>query len=90
MSINYNFKNTKFCINGEEIPCEIKSVNITEGLDDISDVDDFGLHFNSNEEATLTVKTKLTNVQAWKIIGEWDKLRWYQKLWIRFTDWFGR
>lgn len=84
------FENPKFYIDGKEIPCEIHNVDTVIYNPD-NDIDDFGLHFDPDEKIiSLTCKNKLNSVLFAKLLGVWDLLRWYQKLWIRFTDLFGR
>ena len=88
MSINYNFKNTKIYIDGKEVPCETYEI---EDLEYNNDIDDFGLHFNPDEEdVLLTFQSKINSLLYTKIIGIWDELKWYQKLWIRIISLFGR
>lgn len=78
---NSKFENAKFYIDGKEIPCEIVSI---ENLDYTNDIDDFGLHFNPEKEATLSCSiNKFSFISYLKLIGYWDYLEWYRKLWIR-------
>lgn len=78
---NSKFENAKFYIDGKEIPCEIVSVDIAKNLNDI---DDFGLHFDPEKETTLSCSiSKFSFISYLKLIGYWNYLEWYRKLWIR-------
>ena len=84
---NSKFKSTKTYINGKEISCEIYEF---DNLDYINDIDDFGLHFDPAEkEIALSFQLDMNFVEFAKLLGIWDKLRWYQKLWCRICSWFG-
>ena len=77
---NSKFKDAKFYIDGKEIPCEIHEV---ENLNYTNDIDDFGLHFNPKKEATLNLSVnRFFFIKYLKLIGYWESLEWYRKLWI--------
>jgi hypothetical protein len=83
---DFNTSNTKIYFNGKEIPCK---TYVFQVKDISNDIDDFGTHFNQNHETTFTCSLSKVNVRNFsKLIGVWDNLKWYQKLWIIITDWF--
>lgn len=85
---NSKFKDAKFYIDGKEIPCEIHEV---KDLDYSNDIDNFGLHFNPEEtNLSLHFQSKLSSVWYAKLLGIWDRLNWYQKLWLRIISLFRR
>jgi len=77
-----DLSNYKIAINGKEMPCELKEFTIDDEKK-IDDIDDFGLRNNSFNKCSFQVSMdKRNQIKLLKIIGIWETLKWYQKLWI--------
>ncbi len=63
--------------------------NISDTNDVVDDIDDFGLHFNPEKEASVTIDLSYINSKIiWKMFGLWEQLKWYEKLWLNIYSWF--
>jgi hypothetical protein len=79
---NFKLSDSKFYIDGKEVPCEIVSIETIDSSE--NDIDDFGLHFNPEKETSLTFElSNINDVAMLQLAGVWDILKWYQKLWIK-------
>lgn len=79
-----NISKANIYINGKEIPCEICEINT---IDNLNDIDDFGLHFNPYKDVSLSLENcKFNNKQILILTGVWSIMKWYQKLRVIILD----
>ncbi len=58
------------------------------------DISDTKLYFCGKEmpceiEASFTIDSLYINAKnMWRLVGAWDQLKWYGKLWLDIYSWF--